>query len=94
MHKIIDDKPPSYLKDKLPPYRHPFLKTVFREIKFNNDRYKKSFFPDAISSWNGIITNFEYFPTRDTLKEHLLFVRNLNQFLVYMIPKVFDIFFN
>ena len=72
MHKIIDGKTPSYLKDKLPPYRHPFLKTVFREIKFNNDRYKKSFFPDAISSWNGIITNFEYFPIRDTLKEHLL----------------------
>ena len=72
MHKIIDDKTPSYLKDKLPPYRHIFLKTVFREIKFNNDRYKKSFFPDAISSWNGIITNFEYFPSRDTLKEHLL----------------------
>ena len=33
---------------------------------------RKVFFPDAISSWNGIITNFEYFPTRDTLKEHLL----------------------
>ena len=34
--------------------------------------YKKSFFPDAISSWNEIITHFEYFPTRATLQRHLL----------------------
>ena len=72
VHKIIDGKTPSYLHAKLPPNRHPFLTTVFRDIKFNKDRYKKSFFPDAISSWNGIITHFEYFPMRDTLKKHLL----------------------
>ena len=72
MHKIIDGTTPSYLKDKLPPFRRTFLKTIFREIKCNNDRYKKSFFPDAVSSWNGIITNFDYFPTYDTLKEQLL----------------------
>ena len=48
------------------------MTTVFRDIKFNNDRYKKSFFPDAISSWNEIITHFEFFPTRATLQRHLL----------------------
>ena len=49
IHKIIDGKTPSYLKDKLRPNRYPFLTTVFRDIKFNKDRYKKSIFPDAIS---------------------------------------------
>ena len=71
-HKIVDGKTPPYLKGKLPPNRQPFLTTVFRDIKFNNNRYKKSFFPDAISSWNEIITHFEFFPTRATLQKHLL----------------------
>ena len=72
IHKIIAGKTPSYLKDKLPPNRLPFLLTVFRDIKYRTDRYGNSFFPDAISSWNEIITHFEHFPTRSSLKKHLL----------------------
>ena len=72
VHKIIDNKTPPYLKGKLPPNRFPFLTTVFRDIKFNNDRYKKSFFPDGISLWNETITHLEYFPTRATLQKHTL----------------------
>ena len=72
IHKIIDGKTPPYLKDELPPNRLPFLLTVFREIKCRTDRHQNSFFPDAISSWNNIITHFEHFPTYDGLKKHLL----------------------
>ena len=54
IHKIINNKTPSYLKDKLLPNHRPFfnrpLFNVFREIKFKTDRYKNSFFPQAISS--------------------------------------------
>ena len=52
IHNIINNKTPSYLKDKLPPNHRPFfnrpLFNVFREIKFKTDRYKNSFFPQAI----------------------------------------------
>ena len=72
VHKIIDGKTPSYLNDKLPPNRRPFLFTVFRNIKYRTDRYRNSFFPDAISCWNEIITHFEHFPSKDNLKNHLL----------------------
>ena len=72
IHKIVDGNTPSYLRDKLPPNRRPFLFTVFRNIKYRTDRYRNSFFPDAISCWNEIITHFEHFPTKDKLKDHLL----------------------
>ena len=42
IHKITNNKTPSYLKDKLPPYHRPFfnrpLFNVFCEIKFRTDR--------------------------------------------------------
>ena len=59
IHKIMDDKTPSYLKDKLPPHRLPFF------VKC------RSFFPDAISSWNEIITHFEHLPSREDLKKDI-----------------------
>ena len=71
IHKLIDDKTPSYLKNKLPPNRLPFLSNVFRDIKCRTDRYKSSFFPDAIAFWNEFITHFEHLPTRDGLEKHL-----------------------
>ena len=40
IHKIIDDKTPSYLKDKLPPNRLQFLSNVFRDIRCRTDRYR------------------------------------------------------
>ena len=76
IHKIMNNKTPSYLKDKLPPNHIPFfnrpLFNVFREIKFRTYRYKNSFFPHAISSWNIIISDFEDFPSFDSLKDHVL----------------------
>ena len=48
IHKIVNNKTPSYLKDKLPPNHRPFfnrpLFNVFLEIKLKTERYKNSFF--------------------------------------------------
>ena len=72
----MNNKTPSYLKDKLPPNHRPFFNrpifNVFREMKFKTDRYKNSFFPQALSSWNKIISHFEDFPSLDCLKGHVL----------------------
>ena len=71
----MNNKTPSYLKDKLPPKHKPFFNSplfnVLREIKFKSDKYKNSFFPGAISSWNRIISHFD-FPSFDSLKDHVL----------------------
>ena len=72
IHKIMTNKNPSYLQDKLPPKHKPFLFNVFSNIKCRTDRYMNGFFPNAISSWNTIISNFEDFPSFDSLKEHML----------------------
>ena len=72
IHKIIDRKTLEYLRDKLPPNRRLFLPTIFRNIKCRTNRYSNSFFPDAIASWNNMITHFEHFPTFDNLKKHML----------------------
>ena len=89
IHKIINNKTPSYLKDKLPhrPLFNKPLFNVFREIKFKTDRYKNSFFPQAISSWNKIISHFEYFPSLDCLKVtfYLFSDPRIKVFLVFMI---------
>ena len=71
IHKIIDGKSPSYLKNKLPPNRLPFLSNVFRDTKCRTDRYKSSFVPDAIASWSECITRYEHLHTRDGLEKHL-----------------------
>ena len=86
IHKIMNNKTPSYLKDKLPSkHRHFFnspLFNVFREIKFKTNRYMNSFFPRAISSWNIIISHFEDFPSFDCLKDHVLpLVRPVNKII-------------
>ena len=61
IHKIMNNKTPSYLKDKLPPKRRPFLVNVFRRIKCRTDRYMNIF-----------ISHFDDFPSVDSLKEDLL----------------------
>ena len=72
IHKIMNNKTPSYLRNKLPPNHRHFLHNVFRAIKCKTDRYKNSFFPHAIDSWNIIITHFENFPSFEKLKKHVL----------------------
>ena len=71
LHKIIDDKTPFYLKEILPANRRPFLPYVFREIQCRTDRFRNSFFPDAIRTWNSLITHFENLPSLEILKNHL-----------------------
>ena len=74
----MSNNTPSYLKDKLPRHRRPFYSqnnnknNTFHEIKFRSSRYKNSFFPDAITSWNNIITHFDNIPSINILKNHIL----------------------
>ena len=76
IHEIQNDMSPSYLKDKLPPNRRPLYRfnnsRTFHEIRWQTSRYTNSFFPDAINSWNNIITNFQNVPTFTSLKAHIL----------------------
>ena len=65
----------SYLKDKLPRHRRPLYSqnnnNTFHEIRFKSNRYKNSFFPNAVNSWNNIITYFHNVPTLKLLKDHI-----------------------
>ena len=64
-HKIIDNKTPEYLREKIPPKRNKLLNLpyVFKDFNCRTDRYSNSFFPDATSFWNNIISSFQDFPT-------------------------------
>ena len=74
--KIKNNMTPTYLRDKLPPIRRLLYRlgntNTFHEIRCKTSRYKNSFFPDAIISWNNIITNFQNLPPFISLKSHIL----------------------
>ena len=76
IHKIKNNMTPSYLRDKLPPNRRLLYRcknsNTFHEIRCNTSRYKDSFFPDTIISWNNIITNFQNVPSFTRLNAHIL----------------------
>ena len=76
IHKIISDNTPTYLKEKLPNFRRPLygneVRNIFHEIPCRNSKYKNSFFPDAISSWNIIITDFSELPSFSIMKTSIL----------------------
>ena len=76
IHKIKNNMTPSYLKDKLPPNRRPLYRSTnshtFHGIRCKTSRYMNSFLPNAINSWNNIITNFQNNPTFTSLKAHIL----------------------
>ena len=78
IHKIESNNTPSYLKDKLPRHRRPLYSqnnnknNTFHEIKCRSSRYKNSFFPDAITSWNNVISHFDNIPSINILKDHIL----------------------
>ena len=63
LHKILSNKPPSYLKDKLPRHRIPLYSqnnnNTFHAIRCRSSKYMNSFFLGAIISWNNIITYFD-----------------------------------
>ena len=72
LHKIVNNETPPYLKNLLPENRQTFLPNVFRNIRCRTSKYKNSYFPDAINSWNHIICNFDDLPSNTILKKHLL----------------------
>ena len=80
IHEIKNNMTPSYPRDKLPPNRRLLYRcknsNTFHEIRCNTSRYKNSFFPDAIISWNNIITNFQNVPSFASLKAHIYFFSN------------------
>lgn len=67
---------PSYLKNKLPRHRRPLYRrnnvNSFHEIMCNFNRYKNSFFPDGIKTWNTVIDLFPELPTMNILKKFIL----------------------
>ena len=75
IHKIDNDKCPSYLKDKLPSHQRDrqsgnTLNSV-QLLRCRTNRYMSSFFPDAIASWNIFISHFNNMPSFDTFKTHI-----------------------
>ena len=68
----MSDKTPLYLKEKQPClrqslYNQTYHKT-FYEIRCRTQRYMNTFFPDAITSWNNVISDFNDMPSFDHLK--------------------------
>ena len=89
IHKIVNNKTPSYLNDKLPPNRRVLFsgntRNTFHEIICKSNRYMNSFFPGATASWNIFIKHFDDVPSFDILKKHI------NTFFRPMNNKVFGI---
>ena len=75
IHKIVNNKTPSYLNDKLPPNCRALFsgstRNTFRQIICKSNRYMNSFFPDAVASWNILIKHFDDVPSFDILKKHI-----------------------
>ena len=75
IHKIFNDRTPSYLKDNLPPNCRALFngntRNTFRQIICKSNRYMNSFFPDAVASWNIFIKHFGEVPSFEILKKHI-----------------------
>jgi len=75
IYKIEKNLTPTFLKDKLPGHRRALYRlnnrNTFHEIVVHSNRYKNSFFPDGIKSWNIVIEHFPTIPSLFTLKAHL-----------------------
>ena len=58
---------------KLPPNRASLipLPMMFQDVRCRTDTYLYSFFPDATSMWNNILSSFEQLPTFLELKNSL-----------------------
>ena len=77
IYKIINARTPSYLKDKLPPNKRPYLFSddicnTLREIRCRSSRFMNSFYPNGVTSWSIIIKHFDTMPSISKLKEHFL----------------------
>ena len=69
---------------------------TFHEMRCRSSRYTNSFFPDAITSWNNVITHFDNIPSINIVKDHILsLIRPKGKtFLAYMILQDCEISFN
>ena len=74
IHKIVTGKSPFYLSEKMPPNRRNLiaLPHVFQDIRCRTELYLSSFYPNATSTWNNIISSFEQLPSFGSLKTYLL----------------------
>ena len=77
LYKISNTMTPEYLYEKLPPRKRTFLYSnditlSYRDIRSRTVRYANSFFPDAIRSWNNLISHFSVMPTIGVFKAHLI----------------------
>ena len=76
IHKIENNKTPTYLYNKLPRRRRPLYmqnnENKFYEIRCKSSRYMNSFFPNGINAWNNVIGYFPKIPSINTLKTHIL----------------------
>ena len=77
LYKITNNMTPDYLSNKLPPKKRPFLYSnhetlLFREFRCHTSRYANSFFPDAVTTWNRLIGNFDLMPSIGKFKLHII----------------------
>ena len=74
LFKIKTNLTPSYLSEKLPPLREVMRRNgnqqIYRDIHCRTLRYKNSFFPDAINTWNNIVSNSQINVTLGKLQSH------------------------
>jgi len=75
-YKIYNNLTPTYLRDPIPPRRIHLFGTrsgnVLNEIRCNSSRYRNSFYPDSIKSWNLIGPELRNSQTILTFKKHVL----------------------
>ena len=77
IHKIVNNNTISYLKDKLPAnckgMFSGIIRTTFHAIICKSNRYKNSFFPDAVASWNLFMEmlNYKVVPSIGVLKNDI-----------------------
>ena len=68
LHEILCNQTPTYLKNKLSPLSTP----LYYQNCSKTFRYMNSFFPDATSSWNNVISHFQNVPSLGTFKYHII----------------------
>ena len=76
IYKIKNNMTPSYLRQTTPNPQDCYIDLVtqihFTQISCKTSRYMNRYFPDAINSWNFIITNVHNLPHFTSLKAHIL----------------------
>ena len=75
LYKIRNNMTPLYLRDNLPRQRVPFYRNNsegYYEIFCNKSKYRNSFFPNVIKSWNGIGPEFQTCASLSIFKRSIL----------------------